>query len=218
MDKTMSKPTRAEVLEKLRRRYQSAGLEHKGRLLDQAQELLGYHRKSAIRALRAVEAVRRPGIISGRPRDYEPAKWLPFLRPIWEATDYACGRRLVAMLPEWIPAYEQHERRVPGAVREKLLSASGRTLDRLLEPLRVQGAGRCLTRPGTLLRHQIPIRGSVWDDQIAGWMEVDTVALCGGSVAGEFVWMVDGVDYATPWVEVRGMWGRGRAGTPRPLT
>jgi len=94
-----------------------------------------------------------------------------------------------------------------------LLMASGRTLDRLLEPLRGQGTGRSLTRPGTLLRHQIPIRGSVWEDGKAGWLEVDTVALCGGSVAGEFVWMVDGVDYATTWVEVRAMWGRGQAGT-----
>ena len=68
----MSQPTRTEVLEKLRRRYQSAGLEPKGNLLDQAQALLGYHRK--------------------------PAKLLPFLRPIWQAADYARGRRLVAML------------------------------------------------------------------------------------------------------------------------
>ena len=173
----MSQPTRKEVLGKLRRRYERAGWEHKGKLLDQAQELLGYHRKAAIRALKAPVVVRGPQIITGRPRDYEPGVLLPFLRPIWQAADYACGRRLVAMLPEWIPAYEQHERRMPGAVREKLLSASGRTLDRLLEPLRVQGAGRCLTRPGTLLRHQIPIRGSVWDDQNPGWMEVDTVAL-----------------------------------------
>jgi hypothetical protein len=119
----------------------------------------------------------------------------------------------VAMLPEWVPAYEQHERRIPAEVREKLLAASGRTLDRLLEPLRLQGARRSLTRPGTLLRHQIPIRGSVWEEGKAGWLEVDTVALCGGSVAGEFVWMLDGVDYATTWVEVRAMWGRGQAGT-----
>jgi hypothetical protein len=56
------------------------------------------------------------------------------------------------MLPEWIPAYEQHERRRPGEVREKRLLASGRTLDRLLAPLRGQGAGWSLTRPGTLLR------------------------------------------------------------------
>jgi hypothetical protein len=117
------------------------------------------------------------------------------------------------MLPEWIPAYEQHERRMPGEVREKLLLASGRTLDRLLEPLRAQGGGRSLTRPGTLLRQQIPIRGSVWEEDKAGWLEVDTVALCGGSVAGEFVWVVDGVDYATTWVELRAMWGRGQVGT-----
>ena len=213
MDQTMSQATREEVLRKLRRRYQSAGLPHKRKLLDQAQELLGYHRKAAIRSLRAPTVERGPRIITGRPITYEPRLLLPWLRPIWQATDYACGRRLVAMLPEWIPAYEQHERRMPGEVREKLLASSGRTLDRLLQPLRARGSGRSLTRPGTLLRQQIPIRGSVWEEGKAGWLEVDTVALCGGSVAGEFVWMVDGVDYATTWVEVRAMWGRGQAGT-----
>lgn len=209
----MSKLTREEVLKKLRRRYETAGLEHKGKLLDQAQELLGYHRKSAIRALRAAVAVRGPVILSGRPVKYEPGLLVPWLRAIWQATDYACGRRLVAMLPEWIPAYEQHERRMPAEVREKLLLASGRTLDRLLEPLRAQGRGRSLTRPGTLLRQQIPIGGNLWEQDKAGWLEVDTVALCGGSVAGQFVWMLDAVDYATTWVEVRAIWGRGQAGT-----
>jgi len=214
----MSQPTRTEVLQKLRRRYEHAGAEHKRKLLDQAQELLGYHRKAAIRAMRAPRVVCGPRILTGRPVKYEPNLLGPWLRPIWRATDFACGRRLVAMLPEWIPAYEQHERRIPGEVRDKLLAASGRTLDRLLEPLRSQGgAGRSLTRPGTLLRQQIPIRGSVWEEGKAGWLEVDTVALCGGSVAGEFVWMVDGVDYATTWVEVRAMWGRGQAGTLRVL-
>jgi hypothetical protein len=217
MDKDMNQTTRKQVVEKLRRRYGSAGLEHKKKLLNQAQELLGYHRKSAIRALRAGPVVRGPLIITGRPVTYEPAVLLPYLRPIWQATDYACGRRLVAMLPEWLPAYEAHERKVPAAMREKLLAASGRTLDRLLAPLRWRGGGRSLTRPGTLLRQQIPIRGSVWEANKAGWLEVDTVALCGGSVAGEFVWMVDGVDQATTWVEVRAMWGRGQAGTVTAL-
>ena len=209
----MSKSTRNEILQKLRRRYQTAGQTHKRKLLDQAQELLGYHRKSAIRALGAAPVVRGPVILTGRPIHYDAGLLLPWLRPIWQATDYACGRRLVAMLPEWIPAFEQHERRLPTEVREKLLQASGRTLDRLLSPLRLAGAGRSLTRPGTLLRQQIPIRGSVWEEDKAGWLEVDTVALCGGSVAGEFVWMLDGVDYATTWVEVRAMWGRGQQGT-----
>jgi hypothetical protein len=213
MDKSMSQQTRKEVLAKLRRRYLTAGPTYKRKLLDEAQELLGYHRKAAIRALRAPGVAPGPRFLPGRPVTYEPERLLPWLRPIWAATDYACGRRLVAMLPEWIPAYEQHERRLPAEVRERLLMASGRTLDRLLEPLRGQGAGRSLTRPGTLLRQQIPIRGSLWEEGRAGWLEVDTVALCGGSAAGEYVWMLDGVDYATTWVEVRAMWGRGQAGT-----
>ena len=213
MDKNMSQPTRKEVLEKLRPRYRNAGREHKRKLIDQAVQLLGDHRKAAIRALRQQAVARGPVVLTGRPVEYEPSLLVPWLRPIWQATDYACGRRLVAMLPEWIPAYEQYERRMPGEVREKLLLASGRTLDRLLEPLRGQDTGRSLTRPGTLLRQQIPIRGSFWEEGKAGWLEVDTVALCGGSVAGQYVWVVDGVDYATTWVELRAMWGRGQVGT-----
>jgi hypothetical protein len=217
MDQTMSRTTRKEVLSKLRRQYRNAGRKYKRELLNQAQAVLGYHRKAAIRALRAAEVEPVLRIHTGRPPSYEPERLLPWLRPIWQATDYACGRRLQAMLPEWIPAYEQHERRLPGEARDKLLAASPRTLDRLLQPLRARGAGRSLTRPGTLLRHQIPIRGSVWEEGRAGWLEVDTVALCGGSTAGEYVWMVDGVDYATTWVEVRAMWGRGQAATLEAL-
>src|SRR5258708_38798273 len=210
MDKTMSQTTRTDVLKKWRRRYESAGEEHKRKLLDQAQELLGYHRKSAIRALRAPARLPAPVILTGRPVSYEPSLLVRWLRPIWQASDYACGRRLVAMLPEWIPAYEQHERAMPGEAREKLLQASVRTLDRLLEPLKGQGRGRSLTRPGTLLRQQIPIRGSVWAEGQAGWLEVDTVAMFGGSVAGEVVGMAEGVDSGTTVGTLRPMGGRGR--------
>jgi len=181
----MSQRTRKEVLSKLKRRYPKAGPEHKRKLLDQAQELLGYHRKAAIRALRAVETVRPPGNTGGRPWIYEPADLLPTLQPIWEAADYACGRRLVGMWPEWVPAYEEHQKSLGCEVRERLLGASARTLDRLLQPLRAQARRRSLTGPGTLLRHQLPIRGSVWEQGVPGWLEVDTVALCGGSTAAK---------------------------------
>ena len=213
----MGSGTRQEVLARLRRRYQGAGRPHRKKLIDQAVELLGYHRKSAIRALAAEEARGAARANTGRPVRYNAGLLTPWLRPIWQATDFACGRRLAAMLPEWIPAYEAHERSMPEEVRERLLVASARTLDRLLEPLRAQAGRRSLTRPGTLLRQQIPIRGSVWEEGKAGWLEVDTVALCGGSASGEYVWMVDGVDDATGWVEARGMWGRGQAGTLEAL-
>jgi hypothetical protein len=58
MDKNMSQPTRMEVLEKLRQRYRNAGPEHKRKLIDQAVQLLGYHRKAAIRTLRRQAVVR----------------------------------------------------------------------------------------------------------------------------------------------------------------
>ena len=76
----MSQTTRKEVLEKLRRRYRTAGPKHKRKLLDQAQELLGYHRKSAVRALGAPEVERVPWINAGRPVSYEPSVLLPWLR------------------------------------------------------------------------------------------------------------------------------------------
>ena len=100
MDKTMSQPTRVEVLGKLRRRYETAGAKHKRKLLDQAQKLLGYHRKSAIQALRAPTMMSGPVILTKRPLSYEPKLLLPWLQPIWQTTDYAYKQRLVAMLPK----------------------------------------------------------------------------------------------------------------------
>ena len=212
----MSKRTKTEVMNKLRHRYKSAGREHKSKLIDQAVALMGYHRKAAIRALGA-EPHPRPAPSGGRPIEYDSQALTPVLRRLWEATDYPCGIRLEAMLPEWIPAYEAYHRSLPQEIREPLLQASARTLDRLLQPLRAQAGRRSLTRPGTLLRQAIPIRGSVWDDNVPGWLEVDTVALCGGSVSGDFVWMVDGVDYCTTWVSTRAIWNRGQAATLKAL-
>jgi hypothetical protein len=216
MDETMSTTTKAEIMVKMRRRYLTAGWEHKGKLIDEAVALLGYHRKAAIRALNGTVA-RRLSIVTGRPREYEARELLPVLRKIWRAADYPCGRRLVAMLPDWVTGYEQYEKSVPARIKEPLLQASARTLDRLLQPLRAQRRRPSLTRPGSLLRQQIPIRGSLWEEGKAGWLEVDTVALCGGSVAGDFIWMVDAVDYVTAWVSVRAMWNRGQDSTLEAL-
>ena len=98
MDKDMNQTTRKQVLEKLRRRYETAGAEHKRKLIDQAVQLLGYHRKAAIRGLRQRPQPRGPVILTGRPVQFAPGLLLPWLRPIWQATDYACGQRL-ARLP-----------------------------------------------------------------------------------------------------------------------
>jgi hypothetical protein len=215
MHSDMSKETKEQLLARLRRRYVTAGPEHKHKLLDQAVELLGYHRKAAIRALRSVES--RPvglqvNLVLGRPRTYHPESLLPILKPIWWSAFQPCGSRLHALLPEWLPAYEQDHRRLDPDLRRSLLAASARTLDRLLAPVRVGLARRGGTRPGSLLRQSIPIRGT-WTETGPGWLEMDTVALCGGALDDRHLWMLDAVDIRTDWTELRALENRGQACT-----
>jgi len=215
MHRDMSKETKDQVLGRLRRRYVTAGLPHKAKLLDQAVELLGYHRKAAIRALRQSQAqarVRRISLVLGRPRTYHPERLLPILKPIWFGAFQPCGSRLHALLPEWVPAYEADHRRIHPDLRQCLLAASARTLERLIAPLRVGLARRGGTRPGSLLRQSIPIRGT-WTEEGPGWLEMDTVALCGGALDDRHLWMLDAVDIRTDWTELRALENRGRACT-----
>src|SRR5512143_660095 len=193
----MSQQSKSEVLGQLRRQYRRAGHDYKCQLINQAVQLLGYHRKAAIRALRhKPKPSGCPALILGRPREYHPETMLPILKPIWFAAFQPCGSRLVALLPEWLPAYEADHRRIDADLRQCLLQASARTLDRLIAPLRVGLARRGGTRPGSLLRQRIPIRGG-WTEEGPGWLEMDTVALCGGRLDDGHLWMLDAVDIRT---------------------
>ncbi len=71
--------------------------------------------------------------------------------------------------------------------------------------------GRCGTRPGTLLRRQIPIRTDHWEVQGPGFIEADTVVHCGMSMAGEFCWSITATDVHTQWTETRAVPNRGQA-------
>jgi hypothetical protein len=219
MDATMSQNTRKEVLEKMCRRYRNGGAEHRKKLIDGVVELFKYHRKSAIRRLSSGPA--RPaaaGVRTGRPRKYDAGLLLPVLKSIWLTGQQPCGKRLASMMPEWVPAYEAYHRSVSSGVRDQLLEASAATLDRLLRPCRMErGRGRSGTKPGTLLRQSIPIRGGSWQENEPGWTEADTVSLCGGRVEGENVWIVDNTDICTTWVEMRGIYGRGQHATVEQL-
>lgn len=109
-------------------------------------------------------------------------------------------------------AYEQDHRRLDADVRRALLGASRATLDRLLRAVRVQCRRRATTRPGTLLRQQIPLRTD-WNEQVPGFLEVDTVAMCGGVLDDRHGWMIDAVDIHTTWNEMRGLPNRSEAAT-----
>jgi hypothetical protein len=209
MDTQMSELTRQEVLAKKRERYARAGKGHKARILDELVELFGYHRKAAIRALRPRPVVSAP-FVRGRPREYHADQLLAPLKAIWLAALQPCGERLKACLPDWLPAYEADHRRLDPDVRQALLDASRATLDRLLIPARVAHRRRATTRPGSLLRAEIPIR-TEWAESGPGFLEMDTVALCGGALDDRHGWMFDAVDISTTWCVLRGLPNRSEA-------
>jgi hypothetical protein len=98
--------------------------------------------------------------------------------------------------------------------QKKLLGkVSAATLDRLLAPLKAKVPRRlCGTRPGTLLRTQIPIQGEVWDEQRPGFLEADSVAHCGSSLAGDFIWSLTYTCLGSGWTEGRAVWNKGAQG------
>ena len=99
------------------------------------------------------------------------------------------------------------------SLRSKLTSISAASIDRLLKPIRVQHPkGLSGTKPGTLLKNQIPIRTTHWDITLPGFMEADTVAHCGNSLAGDFVWSLTLTDILTGWTECRATWNKGSSG------
>ena len=202
---------RTQELEKLRRRYAGRGKEGKSRLLDEFCEHYGYERKYAIKLL----GHRRPTAPAGPPPGplprYQPI--LEVVSTIWRAAEQLCGKRLAPALALWLPHYPRHYGKLLPTQTKLLSEVSPATLDRLLASLKAQGVrGLCSTRPGTLLRQQIPIQGEVWDEQRVGFLEADSVAHCGSSLAGDFIWSLTYTDLCSSWTEGRAVWNKGRHG------
>jgi hypothetical protein len=210
----MSAKSRGEVLEQARMRYGGRGKEGRGRLLDEVCALCGYERKYVSKVLRGRRAIAGRG---GRPRGGSQALYgegeRAVIKAIWLAAEQPCGKRLKAVLALWLPHYQRRKGRLSRALKRKVLAISAATIDRLLAPCRVAlgSRGRCGTRPGTLLRSQIPIRTEHWEVSGPGFIEADTVAHCGESMAGEFCWSITATDVHTQWSETRAVANRGQA-------
>lgn len=216
----MSPPSKKEYLEAIVKRYKQASKAQKRTILDEFCKATKYHRKHAIRLLRGFKRFTKPQPKRRGPKPvYDSPELLKALRKIWLAANQPCSSRLKASLPLWLPSYGSTFGELPAQVHKTLQTISPATLDRLLKPVRIQykKRGRATTKPGTLLRKQIPLKTNQWDETRPGFLEADTVAHCGDTMAGMFAFTVDCVDIATGWTEQRAVWGKGETGVLEQL-
>jgi len=194
-------------------RYLNAIKKEKSIILDEFCKVCRYNKKYAIRLLNKFEPYFKRKKSSGRKPIYFSDELINALKNIWIATDYICSKRLKSAIPLWLPYYESTYGPLSHKVIKELLKISSATIDRILKPIRKIGnKGLCGTKPGTIIKNQIPIKTDNWDVNKPGFMEADTVAHCGNSTQGDFIWSLTMTDIHTGWTENRAVWNKGAFG------
>jgi transposase InsO family protein len=205
----MSGKTRWDYLKAIYLRYKKVSKPLRARILDEFCQVCDYNRKYAIRLLNG-PAPQKPKTIrrKGRPSTYG-AKVISALSAIWEAAGYPCSVRLKALLPLWLP-WAIKRMALTAQVQKQLLMISPPTIDRRLKGKRGELKKRLYgrTKPGTLLKHHIPIKTDSWDVKSPGFTEIDLVSHSGNSASGEFLHSLNVTDIHSTWVESRAVMGK----------
>lgn len=212
-DYKMGQKSKKEYLISIYRRYHQADKKGKAAMLNEFCNICSYNRKYAIWKLN------QP--LPENPKERGPKrrcftysqKAILILEGIWKAAEYPWSVRLKALLPIWLPWAKKHYE-IDIKTEKELLSISPRQIDRRLrlKKLNIKKRIYGTTKPGSLLKHQIPIRTSNWDITKAGYLEIDTVAHCGNSLGGDFIYTLNATDIKTTWVERVAVMGKGQAG------
>jgi hypothetical protein len=188
-------------VEALHQRYRRSTKREKTKILDEFAKLAGCHRKHAVRLLSRPITASSEAPRIGRRVYNEAVK--EALIVTWEAADRICGKRLKAILPSLVAAMERHGhlQLAPG-IRERLLSISAATIDRLLAPVRRKAQHRKKYKRQTKPSKQVAVRTfSDWSEPSPGYLEIDFVAHCGGSMAGSFIHSLVATDVCSGWTE-----------------
>ena len=198
----MGQRSKRELLHTIRPRYLKANKVGKTRILDEFVAATDYHRKYANLLLK-----KRPGPKGrkkkGRRKVYQ-GEVVQALIQVWEICGRICSKRLHPFLPEIVAVLERHdELHLSSETKGLLLRMSRSTIDRCLQPARFeQRCGLSTTKPGSLLKKAIPVRTyAQWDDAQPGFVEMDLVAHCGETTAGQYINTLTVVDISTGWTE-----------------
>lgn len=210
----MSRRSRREYVQSIYGRYRQALRAEKSRILDEFCKVCGYNRKYAIRVLNGSRPPKKPVARQRAPRaPTYGVRLVQVLRSVWEAANYPWSARLKALLPLWLP-WIRRRFSLTESEEQQLLSISARQIDRRLQAHKTQLKRRLYgrTKPGTLLKHQVPIKTDHWDVTVAGYAEIDLVSHSGSSAEGEFAHSLTLTDIESTWTETRAVMGKGEGG------
>jgi hypothetical protein len=213
----VSQKSKWEYLKAIYPRYHKASKTLRHHILNEFCQICGYNRKYAIRLLNS-SPPQRPHPHQRKRRVTYGHQVISLLTAIWETAGYPCSQRLKALLPLWLPWAEKHFP-LSANLQRQLLRISPATMDRRLKPkkrvLKNRLYGR--TKPGTLLKHHIPIKTDSWDVTTPGFTEVDLVSHSGNAADGEFVYSLNMTDIHSTWVESRAVMGKGQTAVLRAM-
>ena len=212
MSLRMSKQSIIELLNSNAVKYRKTrSRKAKGELLKQLMELTGY--KSSKSIIRYYSRARKHKRVekSGRLPKLQPCD-IEFIKSIWLKSDQPCGKRLHPMLPTWLQAYsKRHE--IDEESQRRILSVSPATLDRVLRDYKVDDLHKANKQTISALKQSIPIIDTTRKIDVAGHLYADTVAHCGDSIRGNFVWTLTVTDDLTLWTLNRAIWNKGQDAT-----
>ena len=180
MGRGISGETQTELLGLLRERYKESSKSDKTKILDEFVAVSGFHRKHAIRLLTGPQLTEQSSHLNRRVYDEAVRQVLVVA---WEASDRICSKRLKSVLPAIVEAMERHGHLdIDQIVRDNVLTVSAATIDRLLKPVRIKTKRRRLKCKKKVSK-QVPTKTfSDWKEPVPGYLEIDFVAHCGGSL------------------------------------
>jgi hypothetical protein len=209
----MGAKTKWEYFRAIYPRYRKASLSVKTQILEEFCQVCGYNRKYAIAKLNGPAPQLKPPAKRQHRSPTYTCQALAILQAVWEASGYPWSVRLKALLPLWLPWVKKRYSLSP-QIEHQLLSISARQIDRRLKPRKTQLKRRLYgrTKPGTLLKHHIPIKTDSWNVKTPGFTETDLVSHSGNSEKGEFIYSLNVTDIYSTWVQTRAVMGKGQYG------
>jgi hypothetical protein len=208
-----------EIILSKKKMYQKATRKGKSLILSGLQEAIGLSRKHLSRVLNGsyeYENCQYKKSARGRKAKYNQ-EHTKILVVLWQLLDYPCASRLKGSLKDTLDnLISCGHITISKSLYRDLMSISSATINRLLKPERrtLDPFGIATTKPGSMLKKQIPIRrGTDWDDAIPGFVEIDLVAHCGSSTKGDYVNTLDCTDVKSGWTECYAVINKARTHT-----